>query len=90
VAACGLAQGMDLPGSVAPFILRGVALLGVESVRAARPLRKAAWDRIAKGVTPEALALMIAETIGLSRLFDAADALLAVRARGRVVDDVRA
>jgi len=90
VAACGLAQGMDLPGSVAPFILRGVALLGVESVRAPRPLREAAWDRIAAEVSPEALALMTAETIGLDRVFDAADALLAGRVRGRVVVDVHA
>ncbi len=45
VAACGLAQGTDLPGSVAPFVLRGVVLPGTESVRAPRPLRKTAWDR---------------------------------------------
>ena len=88
VAACGLAQGMDLPGSVAPFILRGVALLGVESVRASRPLRKTAWDRIAKDVSADALALMTAETIGLDRVFDAADAVLAGRVRGRVVVDL--
>ena len=90
VAACGLVQGMDLPGSVAPFILRGVALLGVESVRAPQPLRKAAWDRIATDVSPESLALMTAETIGLDRVFDVADAMLAGKVRGRVVVDTEA
>ena len=90
VAACGLAQGMDLPGSVAPFILRAVALLGVDSVRAPQPLRKMAWDRIARDVSPEALALVTAETIGLDRVLDVADAVLAGKVRGRVVVDVRA
>src|SRR3546814_11512109 len=47
VAACGLAQGMDLPGSVAPFILRAVTLAGVDSVMAPLPLRLAAWNRLA-------------------------------------------
>ena len=90
VAACGLVQGMDLPGSVAPFILRGVALLGVESVRAPQSLRKAAWDRIATDVSPEAMALMTAETIRLDRVFDVADAVLAGKIRGRVVVDMGA
>jgi acrylyl-CoA reductase (NADPH) len=90
VAACGLVQGIDLPASVAPFILRGVALLGVESVRAPLALRKAAWDRIAADLRPEALALMTAETIGLDRVFDAADRVLAGKVRGRVVVDMSA
>ncbi len=77
VAACGLAQGTDPPGSAAPFVLRGVVLLGVESVRASRSRRRAAWDRIAAELSPEALAPMTAETIGLDRAFGAADAPLA-------------
>ena len=48
VAACGLAQGMDLPTSVAPFILRGVALLGIDSVMCPRPKREQAWARLAQ------------------------------------------
>ena len=47
VAACGLAQGMDLPGSVAPFILRGVTLVGVDSVHETAARREKAWDRLA-------------------------------------------
>lgn len=90
VAACGLAQGIDLPGTVAPFILRGVTLLGIDSVRAPLSLRRPAWDRIATEVSPEALALMTSETIGLDRVLDVADAVLAGKVRGRVVVDVRA
>lgn len=90
VAACGLAQGMDLPASVAPFILRGVALLGIESVKAPKPVRQAAWERIAAGVGAEALALMTERTVGLDGVFDVADAVLAGAVRGRVVVDVGA
>src|SRR5207244_4591438 len=50
VAACGLAGGMDLPGSVAPFILRGVSLLGIDSVMCPEPVRKQAWGRLASGL----------------------------------------
>ena len=55
VAACGLAQGMDLPGSVAPFILRGVSLLGIDSVMAPKALRLEAWRRLAASSTTASL-----------------------------------
>src|SRR5690349_18979470 len=55
VAACGLAQGMDFPASVAPFILRGVSLLGIDSVRAPRTARPTAWDRLARDLDVDAL-----------------------------------
>ena len=55
VAACGLAQGIDLPGSVAPFILRGVTLAGVDSVMAPQPARRDAWARLARDLDPAAL-----------------------------------
>ncbi len=58
VAACGLAQGMDLPGSVAPFILRGVNLLGIDSVYAPKARRITAWDRLARDLDPGLLASM--------------------------------
>ena len=64
VAACGLAQGMDFPVTVAPFILRGVALIGVDSVMAPQRLRDAAWARLATDVDRAALG-RIAQTIGL-------------------------
>jgi acrylyl-CoA reductase (NADPH) len=54
VAACGLAQGMDLPASVAPFILRGIALLGIDSVMAPMALREQAWSRLARDLDPKA------------------------------------
>ena len=53
IAACGLAQGMDFPASVAPFILRGVSLLGVDSVMAPRELREPAWNRLARDLEPD-------------------------------------
>ena len=55
VAACGLAQGMDFPASVAPFILRGVSLLGIDSVMAPEQPRLAAWDRLARDLDPALL-----------------------------------
>ena len=84
VAACGLAQGMDLPASVAPFILRAVALLGVDSVNVARPLRIEAWSRLARDLDLAKLASMTT-SIPLDRAIDAADDLLAGRVRGRLV-----
>ena len=54
VAACGLAQGMDLPGTVAPFILRGVTLAGINSVTAPRARRERAWQRAREGARPDA------------------------------------
>jgi len=61
VAACGLAQGMDFPASVAPFILRGVSLLGIDSVMAPRPPRLAAWQRLARDLDPQALESIVRE-----------------------------
>jgi len=84
VAACGLAQGMDLPSSVAPFILRGVTLAGVDSVMAPLPRRIEAWERLAADLDPAALATVTT----VRPLADApavATELLAGRVRGRVV-----
>ncbi|MEZ5784424.1 MAG: MDR family oxidoreductase [Rhizobiaceae bacterium] len=88
VAACGLAQGMDLPATVAPFILRGVTLAGIDSVMAPQDLRRAAWDRIAQVLDRAALARITRE-IALSDIIEAAEELLAGRVRGRLVVDVR-
>jgi acrylyl-CoA reductase (NADPH) len=87
VAACGLAQGMDFPASVAPFILRGVSLLGIDSVMAPRPPRLAAWKRLAEDLDPAALD-MIATQIGLADAIGAAADLMAGKVRGRMVVDV--
>lgn len=84
VAACGLAQGMDLPGSVAPFILRGVTLAGVDSVMAPKAARLEAWDRLARD-------LDLAKLDALTQTRPLADApelgadILAGKVRGRVV-----
>jgi acrylyl-CoA reductase (NADPH) len=87
VAACGLAQGMDFPASVAPFILRGIALLGIDSVMASRPRRIEAWSRIARDVDAKTLDA-IATEIGLGDSIAAASDLLAGKVRGRIVVDV--
>ena len=87
VAACGLAQGMDFPGSVAPFILRGVTLAGVDSVMAPTARRTQAWERLAREISPELLARNT-ETIGLGDAVATAERLLAGQVRGRVVVDV--
>ncbi|MGP9820336.1 acrylyl-CoA reductase (NADPH) [Salinarimonas sp. NSM] len=87
IAACGNAGGMDLPTSVAPFILRGVALLGVNSVPAPIPLRRAAWDRLARDVDPAILDAMTT-TIPLEDVIATADEILAGRVRGRIVVEV--
>ena len=87
VAACGLAGGMDLPGSVAPFILRGVALLGIESVMAPRARRAEAWDRLARELDLAKLDAMT-RTIGLADVPQAAEEILAGRIRGRVVVEI--
>lgn len=84
VAACGLAQGMDLPASVAPFILRGISLLGIDSVMCPRPRRLAAWQRLAKDVAAETLAAMT-QTIGFTDIMPTAAAIVAGGVRGRVV-----
>jgi acrylyl-CoA reductase (NADPH) len=87
VAACGLAQGMDLPASVAPFILRGVTLVGIDSVM--RPIedRIEAWERLADILDP-AVFEDISTEIGLSDVISTAEALMAGKVRGRVVVDI--
>ena len=87
VAACGLAQGMDLQASVAPFILRGVTLAGVNSVTAPRALREDAWKRLALDLDAAKLAAMTRE-IGLADALPAAADILAGKVRGRLVVDV--
>ncbi len=87
VAACGLAQGMDFPASVAPFILRGVTLAGINSVTQPKANRIVAWDRLAKNLD-FALLPLISHEIGLSEAIEAAPRLLAGQLRGRVVVDV--
>jgi acrylyl-CoA reductase (NADPH) len=87
IAACGLAGGMDLPTSVAPFILRGVALLGIDSVMAPKPLRLEAWHRLARELDPGKLAAMTT-TIGLDQVIDTGKAILDGKVRGRVVVEI--
>jgi len=89
VAACGLAQGMDLPGSVAPFILRGITLYGIDSVMAPFALRQAAWQRLAQDLDMAKLEALTRE-IPLSAAVQAGSDILAGRIRGRVVVNVNA
>jgi acrylyl-CoA reductase (NADPH) len=84
VAACGLAQGHDLPGTVMPFILRGVTLAGVDSVMAPRALREQAWARLARDLDPARLETMITET-DLAGATVQAQRLMAGQVRGRIV-----
>ena len=84
VAACGLAQGMDLPASVAPFILRGVTLAGIDSVMAPRARREEAWARLAAELDPATLESMTTE-VGLDEALPAAARLMEGRVRGRIV-----
>jgi len=88
VTACGLAGGMDLPSTVAPFILRGVTLVGVDSVMAPRDLRLEAWRRLAQDLDPAKLGA-IAEEISLNEAIDASARILEGKMRGRVVVKVR-
>jgi acrylyl-CoA reductase (NADPH) len=87
VTACGLAQGMDLPASVAPFILRGVTLYGIDSVMAPQARRRRAWARLASDLDRDSLAA-IRRTIALAEAIPAAHELMAGRIRGRIVVDV--
>jgi len=87
VAACGLAQGMDLPGSVAPFILRGVSLLGVDSVMAPKALRLEAWRRIGTELDHAKLAAL-STTIPFSGVVNAAHDIVEGKVRGRIVIDM--
>ena len=84
VAACGLAQGMDLPTTVMPFILRNVRLIGVDSVMAPLALRQKAWDRLAQDLDLAKLESMI-EEISLDQAVEKAHALMAGQVRGRIV-----
>ena len=84
VAACGLAGGMDLPTSVAPFILRGIALLGIDSVMRPRADRELAWKRLEGDIDRAKLADVTSE-IGLGQVIDAARSIVEGRVRGRVV-----
>lgn len=87
VAACGLAQGLDLPGSVAPFILRGVSLLGIDSVMAPKEKRIAAWDRLAADLPADKIE-RITEEIGLAEALSKAQDIIQGKVRGRLVVDV--
>src|SRR5215469_5256439 len=87
VAACGLAGGMDLPTSVAPFILRGVSLLGIDSVQLPQPRRRQAWERLARDLDLKKLEAMT-KTIPLSGVRQAAADILAGKVRGRLVVEI--
>lgn len=87
VTACGLAQGMDFPVTVAPFILRAVRLIGIDSVMAPRSVREEAWSRLAKQVKRETLE-SIPHTVALSDAPQVAQQILSGQVRGRVVVDV--
>ena len=87
VAACGLAQGFDLPATVMPFILRGVSLLGIDSVMAPKALREEAWARIATDLDTSKLA-SLSKTIGFDDIIEAAHGILDGKIRGRVVVDM--
>ncbi|CAI8332908.1 MAG: Acrylyl-CoA reductase AcuI [Rhodobiaceae bacterium UBA7378] len=89
VAACGLAQGPDLPASVMPFILRGVTLRGVDSVMAPKPLREQAWARLATDLDFAKLDAMTS-TASMSDLPELGQKILAGQTRGRIVIDVNA
>ncbi len=88
VAACGLAGGLDFPATVAPFILRGVTLAGVDSVMCPRADRLEAWRRLGQDLDIEKLEFLT-EEIGLSQVLDRGAGLLEGRIRGRVVVDTR-
>jgi acrylyl-CoA reductase (NADPH) len=87
IAACGLAAGMDLPSSVAPFILRGVCLLGIDSVMCPLPSRKAAWERLARDLDRTKLS-EITHEISLDQVLDVAAQILGGQVRGRIVVNI--
>ena len=88
VSACGLAQGMDLPSTVMPFILRGVSLLGIDSVMAPMQIRERAWSRLSKDINFEKLEEMIIET-SLDQIEKLAQDILKGQVRGRVVVNIQ-
>ena len=87
VTACGLAQGMDLATSVAPFILRGITLAGIDSVMAPKAKRQMAWERLARDLDPELLASLTV-TRPLADVIELAPQIIAGKVRGRVVLEV--
>jgi len=87
VAACGLAQGMDLPTSVAPFILRGVSLLGIDSVMQPKAKRLEAWARLARDLDPAKLAAL-STTIPFDQVIETAGKILSGKVRGRIVVEI--
>lgn len=89
VAACGMAQGLDFTGSVAPFILRGVTLIGIDSVMRPKTDRIVAWKRLATDLDSAAFQ-DIAEEISLGQVVDSASRLMRGEIRGRLVVDVNA
>jgi acrylyl-CoA reductase (NADPH) len=84
VAACGLAQGFDLPTTVMPFILRGITLAGIDSVMAPLVVRRQAWERLAVDLDPARLAA-ITEVVPLTEAIAKAHALMQGKVRGRIV-----
>lgn len=87
VAACGLAGGMDFPGTVAPFILRGITLAGIDSVMRPRPDRVEAWRRLSRDLEVHKLELL-AQEISLAEALERAGSVLEGRVRGRIIVDV--
>jgi acrylyl-CoA reductase (NADPH) len=87
IAACGLAGGMDLPASVAPLILRGVSLLGIDSVQCPLVVRKEAWRRIANDLDRDKLAAMTSH-VPLAEVKEVAARILEGGIRGRVVVEI--
>jgi acrylyl-CoA reductase (NADPH) len=88
VAACGLAGGMDLPTTVAPFILRGVSLLGIDSVMCPLPRRQEAWRRLATDLDGAKIAAMTSE-VGLADIVEAGPRIVEGQVRGRIVVKIR-
>jgi len=88
VAACGLAGGMDLPVTVAPFILRGVSLVGIDSVMCPLPLRQQAWQRLETDLDRGKISAMASE-IGLDGVIEAARRIVEGQVRGRIVVKIR-
>jgi acrylyl-CoA reductase (NADPH) len=89
VTACGLAQGVDFPGTVLPFILRNVTLAGIDSVNAPREVRIEAWSRLARDLNLDKLARTV-EVVGLAEIPDVVRQMFAGKVRGRTVVDVNA
>jgi acrylyl-CoA reductase (NADPH) len=87
IAACGLAGGMDLPASVAPFILRGVSLIGIDSVQCPMAPRLSAWGRLARDLDRSLLDPMT-QTVPFDRVFEIGAAIVQGKVRGRVVVEI--